>query len=163
VSTDASPPPSYDPAIIAADLRAAVAEALGLFAGIDEDLSRVKPRPDAWCAREIVGHLIDSACNNHRRFVIGQSPGLARFDGYEQDPWVSRQHYADESWAELVGFWAAYNRHLMHVMRHTTAASAANGAMAPDGSGVVSVGFLMHDYVRHLRHHVEQVRRVSRH
>ncbi len=159
MNADASP--SYDPAAIAADLRAAVTDALGLFAGIDEDLSRLKPRPDAWCAREIVGHLIDSASNNHRRFVIGQLPGLARFDGYEQDLWVSRQHYADESWAELVGLWAAYNRHLMHVMRHTTAAAAANSAIAPNGSEAVSVGFLMHDYVRHLRHHVEQVRGVA--
>jgi len=151
----------YDPATIAVDLRAAVAEALAVFAGLDEDLSRLRPRPDAWCAREIVGHLIDSACNNHRRFVIGQSQGVVRFDGYEQDLWVSRQHYIDESWADLVALWTAYNRHLMHVMRHTTAADAVNGATAPDGSGVVSVGFLMHDYVRHLRHHVEQVRRVA--
>ena len=156
--------PAYDPAAIAGGLRAAVAEALALFASMDEDLSRVRPRPDAWCAREIVGHLIDSACNNHRRFVIGQSPGLppfARFDAYEQDLWVSRQHYADESWTDLVTLWAAYNRHLMHLMRHTTPAGAANGAIAPNGSEVVSVGFLMHDYVRHLRHHVDQVRSVA--
>ena len=92
-----------------------------LFAGIDEELSRVRPKPDGWCAREIVGHLIDSACNNHRRWIVGQTPGLAKFDGYEQNVWVSRQQYAEESWADVVALWAAYNRHLRHVISRTPA------------------------------------------
>src|SRR5687767_7737868 len=92
----------YDPSSSAADLHASIAEGLALFASIDEARSQRRPKPGAWCAREIVGHLIDSACNNHRRFVIGQVPGLARFDGYEQNTWVSRQHYAGEPWSSLV-------------------------------------------------------------
>ena len=87
-----------------------------MFAGIDEELSRVRLKPDGWCARELVDHLIDSACNNHRRWIVGQTPGLAKFDGYEQNLWVSRQHYAEEPWADVVGLWAAYNRHLRHVI-----------------------------------------------
>ena len=39
-------------------------------------------RPGGWCARETLGHRLDSACNNLRRFVIGQPPGVDRFDGY---------------------------------------------------------------------------------
>jgi hypothetical protein len=145
----------------AADLQTAIADGLALFSRIDEERSRRRLRPDGWCVREIVGHLVDSACNNHRRFVIGQTPGLAQFDGYEQDLWVSRQRYADESWADLVALWVAYNRHLRHVMEHTTPEAAATSAMAPSGSGRVTVAFLMHDYVRHVRHHLEQVRTAT--
>jgi hypothetical protein len=105
--------------------------------------------------------LIDSACNNHRRFVIGQSPGLLAFDGYEQNLWVSRQRYAEEPWGDLVALWASYNRHLVHVMRNTSKEAAAWGALSPDGSRSISVGYLMDDYVRHLRHHLEQVRRTT--
>jgi hypothetical protein len=155
------PKATYDPAAIAADLHAALAEGLVLFAGVDEALSAERPRPGAWCAREIVGHLIDSACNNHRRWIVGQSPGLAKFDGYEQNDWVSRNGYADESWSSLVALWSAYNVHLRHVVSRTPAAHLAMSAMGPDGDGPVTLGFLMQDYVGHIRHHLKQVRELS--
>jgi hypothetical protein len=155
------PSSSYDPAVIAADLHAALAEGLALFAGVDEALSGVRAKPDGWCAREVVGHLIDSACNNHRRFILGQTPGLTKFDDYDGDAWVSRQHYADESWSALVSLWSAYNVHLRHVISRTPADRLLMSATAPDGSDPVTIGFLMQDYVAHLRHHFEQVRRVT--
>ena len=161
MSPYAKPQSSYDPAAIAADLHAALAEGLALFAGIDEALSRERPSAGGWCAREVVGHLIDSACNNHRRFILGQTPGLARFDGYDGDAWVARQQYVDESWEAIVGLWAAYNRHLRHVIAHTPAAHLTMSATSPDGDETVSVGFLMQDYVAHIRHHFEQVRRIT--
>jgi RimJ/RimL family protein N-acetyltransferase len=101
---------------------------------------------------------VDSACNNHRRFVIGQSPGVARFDGYAQDDWVTRQGYEDVRWADLVALWTAYNRHLAHVMRSTSAEAALGSALAPNGSDRLTVAFVMEDYVRHLSHHVGQIR-----
>jgi hypothetical protein len=155
-----APKSSYDPAAIAADLHAALAEGLALFAGIDEALSRERPQPDGWCAREVVGHLIDSACNNHRRFILGQTPGLPKFDGYDGDAWVTRQQYVDESWEAIVSLWAAYNRHLRHVIARTPAEHLSMSATDPDGTGQVTLGFVMQDYVGHIRHHFEQVRRV---
>jgi hypothetical protein len=161
MSPYARPKDSYDPAAIAADLHSALVEGLALFSAIDEALSRERPQRGGWCAREIVGHLIDSACNNHRRFMVGQTPGLAKFDGYDGDAWVSRQQYIDESWSSLVGLWSAYNAHLRHVIARTPATNLLMSAAEPDGNGVVTVGFLMEDYVAHLRHHFEQVRRVT--
>jgi len=154
------PKASYDPAAIAADLRAALTEGLALFAGVDEALSAERPQPGAWCAREILGHLIDSACNNHRRWIVGQTPGLAKFDGYEQNDWVSRNGYADESWSALVSLWSAYNVHLRHVIARTPAANLMTSATGPDGDGPVTLGFLMQDYVGHIHHHLAQVRRI---
>ena len=161
MSSYSQPQSTYDPAAIAADLHAALTEGLGLFAGVDEALSGVRAKPNGWCAREIVGHLIDSACNNHRRFILGQTPGLAKFDGYDGDVWVSRQRYADESWADIVALWAAYNRHLRYVISRTPVEHLMLSATSPDCSDVVTVGFLMQDYVGHIRHHLEQVRRVT--
>jgi hypothetical protein len=161
MSPYSQPKSSYDPAAIAADLHAALAEGLALFAGVDEAVSGVGAAPAGWCARQIVGHLIDSACNNHRRWIVGQTPGLAKFDGYEQNEWVSRNHYAGESWPDLVALWAAYNRHLRHVISHTPADHLLMSAAAPDGDGPVTIGFLMQDYIGHIRHHLEQVRRVT--
>ena len=151
-------PDDQTPQAAAAELRSAIDEALGLFHGVDERRTTVPRRPGGWCPREILGHLVDSACNNHRRFVIGQSPATTRFEGYEQDAWVSAQKYRDEPWRDLLALWTAYNRHLAHVMQVTPPAAAARDAISPDGDGRVTVGFLMHDYVRHLRHHVAQIR-----
>ena len=128
------------------------------FTRVDEVSSQQPLRPDGWCARETLGHLIDSACNNHRRFVIGQPPGVERFDGYTQDEWVGRQRYRDVPWESLVSLWTAYNRHLAHVMRNTSPEAAEGSAMTSWTSGPITVGFLMHDYVVHLQHHVGQIR-----
>ena len=146
---------------MAADLHAALTEGLALFAGVDEALSAERPQPGAWCAREIIGHLIDSACNNHRRWIVGQTPGLSKFAGYEQNDWVSRNGYADESWSALVSLWSAYNVHLRHVISRTPAANLMMSATGPDGDGPVTLGFLMQDYVGHIHHHLAQVRRIA--
>ena len=149
---------SLPPQASAEQLHSAIDEALQLFLRVDESRTLERPSPDKWCAREILGHLIDSACNNHRRFVVGQSPTTSRFDGYEQDAWVARQRYADVPWDNLVALWSAYNRHLAHVMTITSPEAASRSAISPDGSGQVTVAFLMSDYVRHLRHHLDQIR-----
>ena len=146
------------PAQIAADLHQVVGEGLQLFQQVDETRTTRRVTPDTWCAREVLGHLIDSACNNHRRFVAGQSQSMHQFDGYNQDEWVARQHYDQVPWRDLVALWAAYNRHLAHVISITPADTAARTALSPDGSAQVSIAFLMGDYVTHLRHHVARIR-----
>ena len=107
------------PPTIAAGLHATIDEALKLFAGVDERRTTVRPDTGTWCAREVLGHLIDSACNNHRRFVVAQAGDLARFDGYDQNAWVARQRYREVPWRDLVALWTAYNRHLAHVIAVT--------------------------------------------
>jgi DinB family protein len=148
------------PQAASGELHSAIDEALQLFLRVDDARTTVRPGPGKWCAREVLGHLIDSACNNHRRFITGQSPDTTKFEGYKQDEWVSRQRYHDVPWHELVALWAAYNRHLAHIMSSTSPEAAAGSATSPDGSGQVTVAFLMVDYVQHLRHHLEQIRRL---
>ena len=143
---------------IATDLHAAIDGALDLFQHADEARTAARPAAGKWCAREILGHLIDSACNNHRRFVIAQGSGPIAFDAYEQDAWVARQRYADVPFRDLVALWTSYNRHLAHVIAAAPAASLARSGRAPGGAGDVTLQFLMEDYVRHLRHHLDQLR-----
>ena len=142
---------------LSAELHAAIDDGLRFFAGVDETRTTKRPSPEAWCAREVLGHLIDSACNNHRRFVLGQSPDIRKFDGYQQDDWVGRQHYDKVPWRDLVALWTSYNRHLAHVMSCAPPETLANSAESPDGRPV-TLGFLMGDYITHLRHHLDQLR-----
>lgn len=146
------------PAALAADLHAAIDAGLQLFQRIDDTRTARSPAPGKWCAREVLGHLVDSACNNHRRFVLGQDRGITAFDGYDQEVWVSRQRYADVPFRDIVALWCAYNRHLAHVMASAPPDTLTHTARAPDRDGDVTLGFLMEDYVRHLRHHLDQLR-----
>jgi len=66
--------------------------------------------------REIIGHLIDSASNNHQRFVRAQFSDDLVFAGYEQEGWVRVQNYQTEDWTDLVQLWRLYNQHILNVM-----------------------------------------------
>ena len=81
----------------------------------DEDVEE-KPAPDEWSKKEILGHLIDSASNNHHRFVRAVNKVAAQFPTYDQTGWVKIQRHNERSWPSLIALWAAYNQHLSHVI-----------------------------------------------
>jgi hypothetical protein len=112
--------------------------------------------PGKWSPREILGHLIDSAANNHHRFVRAQAPGAFRFPAYAQDDWVARQAYNDRPWPELVTLWVAYNRHLAHVMAQCDPA-ALETPCTIEYEEPVTLAWLMTDYLDHLHHHLAQL------
>ena len=85
---------------------------------ISEAESEAPRAEDHWSTKQIIGHLIDSATNNHARFVLGQLKDDLVFPGYAQDDWVRTNHYQQRSWPDLIELWAAYNRHLHHLMSH---------------------------------------------
>ena len=115
-----------------------------------------KPNPDVWSVKEILGHLIDSAANNHQRFVRAQHVQRLEFPGYEQNLWTRSQDYQSCSWDELVDFWMLYNRHLAHVVLKVPAAALDISCRIGEGQPV-TLRFLIEDYLRHLRHHLNQI------
>jgi len=109
-----------------------------------------------WTRKELVGHLIDSASNNHQRFVRAQQQASMSFPRYVQDEWIAAQGYRDRPWGELVELWRLYNRHLLHVMRRVPQAAFANVCVvAADEPS--TLGYHMADYVAHLEHHLGQI------
>ena len=134
---------------------------------IPEGQSGQKSSPDDWSAKETIGHLVDSAANNHQRFVRAQFTDDLVFPGYEQDQWVSSQKYRDESWSELIQLWSSYNLHLIHVAsaipedvltkprsNHTLDQIAFN---LVDKNHPATLEYLIRDYLDHLRHHLDQI------
>lgn len=141
----------------AQDLRQLVAVCEPKFLAIPEGAAGSAPGPDKWSRKQIVGHLIDSAANNHQRFIRLQTTAELRFPGYEQNDWVRLNHYDARPWRELVTLWAAYNRHLADVMERIE--QEALGHIWDTGDERYDLGFVATDYVVHLRHHVEQIER----
>ena len=75
-----------------------------------------KSNPDKWSKKEILGHLIDSAANNHCRFVRIQTQEDLVFEGYDQAEWVNLQGYQIKNWDDIVNLWYQYNDHLVEVI-----------------------------------------------
>ena len=122
---------------------------------IGEETASRRPGPGKWSPKETIGHLIDSAANNHQRFVRAQEGDSYTGPGYTQDHWVAVQGYQDTSWEDLIALWRAYNRHLARVIEQIP--EAKRGTTCTIGSDApTTLGFVASDYVRHLRHHLAQ-------
>lgn len=138
------------------DLLQAVDAALSMLRSLPEGESERPRAPGKWSAKQVIGHLIDSASNNHQRFVRAQQESALIFPGYDQDHWVGCQDYAGRPWQDLTALWAAYNRHLAHVIaripEHFADVRCTIGGGAP-----VTLAYLAQDYVVHLRHHLTQI------
>lgn len=138
------------------DLRLLVAGAYARLRQIGEAEAELPVAPGKWSRKEIVGHLIDSAANNHQRFVRAQLATSISLPGYQQAAWVDCQRYGLASWPDLLDFWRGYNGHLRHVIQAIPAACLGHECRI-DGADPVTLQFLAEDYVEHLRHHVRQM------
>jgi hypothetical protein len=141
---------------VAADLLSVVEAASESLRRIDDQEASLRSGPGQWSKKEILGHLIDSAVNNHHRFVRAQQVEELTFPHYEQEHWVSSQGYAERPWLELVDLWRLYNRHLAHVISLIPEERLAVICVIGPGEPV-SLGYLVEDYVVHLRHHLQQL------
>jgi hypothetical protein len=150
-----------------AHLLTLIHEATPQLLAINDDDSSRRPAPGKWSPREIVGHLIDSASNNHQRFVRAQFTEDLICAGYEQDRWVETQQYQEAPWHELVALWAAFNRHMARVMA-TAPESVRMKPRQPHNlhqlawqpipqDRPATLDYFMRDYVAHLEHHLRQV------
>jgi hypothetical protein len=122
---------------------------------ISEDLASQKPAASKWSKKEILGHLIDSAANNHQRFMRLQLQPELSLPGYEQDNWVRLNRYQETPWGEIITLWSAYNRHLATVIESLDDDALGHVWHGPDGD--VTLEFIATDYVRHLKHHLKQI------
>ena len=149
------------------DFRRTVEDAARRMLLISEEESGAPRAEGKWSPKEIVGHLIDSASNNHQRFVRAQFTDHLVFPGYEQESWVRAQGYAEEPWPLLVELWRSFNLHLAHVMERSPEAArlASRGRHNLDEIGWIKIGenepatleYLIRDYVVHLKHHLSQI------
>jgi len=127
------------------------------FAGISEAGASVPAIEGGWSRKQILGHLIDSASNNHQRFVRAQLQDELRWPGYDQSGCVRVERYQDARWSDLAAFWASYNRFLAHVL----AGVAEEKRKTPCWIGsnpVMTLEELAADYLTHLEHHLAQIR-----
>jgi DinB superfamily len=123
---------------------------------ISEQEAAAKPSARAWSKKEELGHLIDSAANNHVRFVAASLQPSFHGVGYEQDAWVERHGYNDMPWADIVDFWRRYNHFLVALVRRIPEDRLDTPCVLGD-SPAVTLRFLIEDYQLHMQHHIDHI------
>jgi DinB superfamily len=116
-------------------------------------------RPGGWSRKQILGHLCDSAVNNHLRIVRAILDGHYEGPEYDQERWVNLHGYAELSWAEIFDLWRTENRAISRVLAHAPA--SASQATVKIGAAQMSLSAWIEDYLAHLKHHLGQIVKSS--
>jgi hypothetical protein len=117
---------------------------------------RQRPNSGKWSPKEELGHLLDSAANNHQRIVrVQMQDGLA-MPGYEQKDWVRIHAYQERDWQELIQLWSGLNCQLL-AAAEAVPDSAWRHTCTVAGSESMTLQFVFEDYLDHMRHHLEHI------
>ena len=146
---------------LAADIESVVNTACQELENLASEVIDAKPESNEWSVKEVIGHLVDSASNNHQRFVRLQVAEDLFFPDYSQDneAWVSIQSYQEVSWDDLLNLWRYFNFHLAHIIR-TVDEACLDRIWVVDEDTSITLGELMIDYLRHLQDHMQQINNI---
>ena len=127
------------------------------LAACSEPELSASPGPGRWSRKEILGHLIDSALNNHRR-IVGASlaPPPHRLRPYDQDAWVRVADYQHYPCAGMLALWTSLNELILHLIGHVPSHLLAHEYLTLNGNPT-TLHWLISDYALHLEHHVGQI------
>lgn len=138
---------------VVSELSQLIADCTRRFEQFSESEWSDKPNPAKWSRKEVLGHLIDSALNNHRRFVVSQY-APAQNIVYAQDQWVASQNYQQAHTPDLIALWRLLNLQIVRVLEMMpTEAYQHVCDTGKNGPELHSLEWLARDYVEHLRHH----------
>lgn len=141
---------------IAEKIRKAVIDARKNLENISEENAGFKSVPDKWSIKEILGHLIDSAANNHQRFVRAAYDSAKDFPPYNQNLWVEVQRHNLQKWSHLIDLFTLYNFHLCHIL-DSLSESVLTNQCGIGKENTVTIKFVIEDYLRHLQHHLTKI------
>jgi hypothetical protein len=141
---------------VADDLSALLRDTVPALESISEAESLRTRGAGSWSRKQVLGHLVDSALNNLHRFVRAQQAEELAFPGYDQRLWVAAGGYDERPWRSLVSLWAELNAQVTHVVSRIPPERLGTRCRIGDGPPV-SLEFIARDYMKHLRHHLEQI------
>ena len=124
---------------------------------LDDEQAAKHPAPGKWSKKEELGHLIDSAHNNLRRFIVAQYEHVPHIV-YAQDDWVRLNNYNSQPILQLSRFWLLLNQQIVQVLLGMNAETALRQCnTGKEKENLHTLSWLAEDYVRHLKHHLHHI------
>ena len=137
----------------ATDLLDAINEYLPKLKALNEETSSMKPLPTKWSKKELIGHLIDSAQNNIRRFIVAQYEHKPIIT-YRQDDWVNINNYQSYLLEDLVQLWYLQNKQICSILNNSSEEILQKTCHA---EALHTIEWMAKDYIKHMKHHLHQV------
>jgi hypothetical protein len=116
----------------------------------------LKPSPVKWSPKEELGHLLDSAANNHQRIVRTQLEDEPKMPGYDGNAWVELHKYQRRNWQEMIDLWRNLNRQLLAAAEAVSDAAWLQTCTIAD-SQPLTLKFVFEDYIDHMVHHLKHI------
>ncbi len=138
---------------IASELEAIINHQLPLLRAIPGTEMALKQSPAKWSKKEIVGHIIDSAQSNIRRFIVAQYENEPKIV-YDQNKWVTIAGYQNYALDELINLWYSLNKHTCNILKDMPEEMAIRTC---ETGAMHTIEWLAQDYIKHLRHHMHVV------
>jgi hypothetical protein len=148
-------PTTLNPKELAIELRAHLAKAQRQLATVTPEAASQPLATGKWSIQQTIGHLIDSATNNHQRLIRLQLQPELHLPGYRQDDWVRLQCYDLLAWPDVLTLWLTLNHHFAHCIEHADP-SCFTHVWLHEGERL-TLGFILVDYIGHLDHHLRQL------
>ena len=127
---------------------------------IGEMEARMPYRVGGWTRKQVLGHLVDSACVNHVRVAFAATTGAYAGPSYQQDAWVTLHGWSEMPWSAILDQWRARNTWLAeavtNIPQERLSAPCTIGENPP-----MRLDDLVRDYLLHLEHHVNQLVAVA--
>ena len=128
----------------------------GRLDALSPDAVEFKPS-NGWSVKEELGHLLDSAANNHQRIVRAQLEDNLAMPGYDGDKWVELHAYQQRDWRELIWMWRALNKQLLAAAEAVPHIAWSRSLRVGD-SAPMTLQFVFEDYIHHMRDHLQHMR-----
>jgi len=144
------------PTELALQFRAELDSLRATLRALPPELADTAWREGGWTRKQIVGHMLDSAANNRQRFVRAATDGEYAGPQYAQEPWVVAHGYASQPWTTLLRWWEAEHEILAAVVDNIPE-GRMEAKCVVGGDAPVTLRFLILDYLRHQRLHIEQL------
>ncbi len=111
--------------------------------------------------KQLVGHLVDSASNNHQRIVRLQYNQSLIFPDYTRynDRWIAIQQYQDEDKQIIIQLWKYFNLHLAYIIDNVDEFELNNSWL--DGENeLLSLREIINGYFSHFKLHLAEIQHI---
>jgi len=111
--------------------------------------------------KQILGHLIDSASNNHQRLIRLQYNNNLTFPDYRQDNdlWIALQDFQSEDWNNLIQLWKYFNLHMVQVIKSVDQSKLDNYWHDFEGTKV-TLREMIEGYLWHINLHLSEIQEL---